>query len=120
VKRRGDKGFAVLGAENNVGEQVGEGVRHVLSPLRGLGGILLDSFTHRLRSGLRPFARYAGCDVEWVTRKGLGWRRAQLCGPQTRLISGEPIILKKLGAAAGQGVEPSSRKIPFVGGYNQR
>ena len=37
-----------------------------------------------------------------------GWRRAQLCGPQTKLKSGGPSTLKKLGAAmgaAGQGME---------------
>jgi REP element-mobilizing transposase RayT len=40
----------------------------VLSPLRGLRGISVESITHRLRSGLRPFARYAGCDGDWVTQ----------------------------------------------------
>jgi hypothetical protein len=37
-------------------------VGYGLSPLRGLGGILLEHFTHHLRSGLSRFggARYAG------------------------------------------------------------
>jgi hypothetical protein len=37
VKRGRDKGLAVLGAEDHVCEEIREGVRHVLSPLRGLG-----------------------------------------------------------------------------------
>jgi hypothetical protein len=64
VQGRGDKRFAVLGAKDNVGQEVGVGVGHVLSPLRGWGGILLESLTHGLRHGLRSFARYAGCDTE--------------------------------------------------------
>jgi hypothetical protein len=69
VKRGGDKGLAVLGAENHVCEEVRVGVRHVLSPLRGLRGILLEYFTHRLRSGLRSFARQlTGYDAARVTQ----------------------------------------------------
>jgi len=37
--------------------------RHVLSPLRGWGGILLEILTHGLRHGLRSFARFAGCEA---------------------------------------------------------
>ena len=72
VQRRGDERLTALGAENNVGKEVCVGVGHVLSPLRGLVGILLDYLTHRLRSGLRSFARFAGCHVEPVTTKGSG------------------------------------------------
>jgi hypothetical protein len=42
---------------------------------------------------------------------------------QTRLKSGEPITLKKLGAAigvAGQELQPSRGKMAFAGGHNQR
>jgi hypothetical protein len=51
-----------------------------------------------------------------------GWRRAQLCDPQTRLTSGEPITLKKIGSAIGafgQGLE-RPREMPFVGGHDRR
>jgi len=47
-----------------------------------------------------------------------GWRRAQLCGQQTK-----PITLKKLGAAvsaAGEELQMSGRKMAFVGGHDQR
>ena len=60
---RGNQWLAVFGAENHVGQQVGVRMGHILSPLRGLAEILHDSFTHRLRSGLPPFARYAGFEV---------------------------------------------------------
>jgi len=45
-----------------------------------------------------------------------GWRTAQLCGPETGLKSGEPITLKKLGAAmgaAGQGLQSSAVCCPL-------
>jgi hypothetical protein len=51
------------------------------------------------------------------------WRRAQLCGPPTRPKSGEPINLKELGAmigAAGQELQVSRRKTPFVAVQNER
>ena len=51
------------------------------------------------------------------------YRRAALCGAQTRLKSGELITLKKLGAAtgaAGQEWQPSARKMASVGGHDQR
>jgi len=51
------------------------------------------------------------------------WRGAQLCGPQTRPKSGEPITLKKLGAmigGAGEELRVSGRKTPFVGGHDER
>jgi len=54
---RSNQWRTVFGAENHVGQQVGVRVGHILSPLRGLREILPDSFTHRLRSGLRPSAR---------------------------------------------------------------
>jgi hypothetical protein len=37
-----------------------------------LRGISLEYFTHRLRSGLRSFARYAGYDAERVTQGRAG------------------------------------------------
>jgi hypothetical protein len=51
------------------------------------------------------------------------YRRAALCGAQTRLKSGELITLKKLGAAIGtigQELQLSWRKMAFVGGHDQR
>lgn len=47
-----------------------------------------------------------------------GWRRAQLCGPQT-----EPITRKNLGAAigaAGEEGQLAGRKMAFVVGHNPR
>jgi hypothetical protein len=52
-----------------------------------------------------------------------GWRRVQLCGLPTRLKSGEPITLKKLGAAIGAGgqeLQMSGRKMASLGGHDQR
>jgi hypothetical protein len=45
-------------------------VGYGLSPLRGLQGIRLEYFTHRLRSGLARFngTGYAGYDAERVTQ----------------------------------------------------
>jgi hypothetical protein len=51
------------------------------------------------------------------------WRSAQLWGPQTKLKSGGPIILKKIGAAtgaAGQELHLFGRTMAFVGGHDQR
>ena len=47
----------------------------LLSPLRASGGISVEYFTHRLRSGLRPSARCAGYDAGQVTQKGRVKRR---------------------------------------------
>jgi hypothetical protein len=52
-----------------------------------------------------------------------GWRRAQLCDPRTRLISGAPTTLKILGAAigaAGLRLEASAHKMPSVGWHDHR
>jgi len=60
--------------------------------------------------------------VTVLDRFAAGWRRAQLCGPQTRLKSGDPINLSKLVAAvgaAGQELQPSARKMAFVSGHDQ-
>jgi len=104
MKRRGDKRLSVLGAEDNVREEVRLGVGHVLSPLRGLGGILLEFLTHGLRHGLRSFARFAGCEAKVDTAAPRGempashfsysfwhapvvdWRRAVLSVALTLLI----------------------------------
>jgi hypothetical protein len=59
VKCPGDKGLAVLGAEDHVREQVRAGVRHVLSPLRGLGEFYSNS---------PPTAHAVGYDLSPATR----------------------------------------------------
>jgi hypothetical protein len=50
--------------------------------------------------------------------------QTQLCGPETSLKSGRPITLKRLAAqrkvVLGQVLQPSARKMPFVGGHDQR
>jgi hypothetical protein len=64
-----------------------------------------------------------GKEEDLLESKRAGWRRAQLGGAQTRLKSGEPITLKKLGAAkgaAGQELQPFRRKTAFVGEHAQR
>jgi len=43
MKRGGDKRLTVLGAKDNVREEVRVGVGHALSPLRGLGGFYSNS-----------------------------------------------------------------------------
>jgi hypothetical protein len=63
--------------------------------------------------------------MDWGINVPLGedWRKAQLCGAQTRLKSGAPITLKKLGAAkgaAGQELQPFRCKKAFGGGHDPR
>ena len=52
----------------------------------------------------------------------VGWRRAQLCGPQTSPKSGQPITLKKLGAGIGAPAQElqSARKMVLVRRLDQR
>ena len=65
VQRRGDKRRAVLGAENDVGEEIGVSVGHVLSPLRGLGGFCSNSSPTACAMGyaLSPASRATGCEL---------------------------------------------------------
>ena len=59
-ERRGDKRRAVLGAENQVGKQVRVSVRHILSPLRGLGGIFTRFHYPRLAPWATTFRPLCG------------------------------------------------------------
>ena len=61
----------------------------------GLGGILLECFTHRLRSGLRPVARFAGYDAERARQRVLA--------------------LSPLGLGAGGVIEPPQRSLCSLG-----
>jgi hypothetical protein len=64
VKRSGDERLAVLGAKDNVREEVRVGVGYVLSPLRGLG-----EFYSNFSPTTCAVGYYAGYDSKLISRR---------------------------------------------------